>query len=251
VPAARARGRVALAARYRRRRRSFAAPAAPAASRGPCVRAILTSCLRCSGGSRRQMSHAAIVRAHGVGRSLRNARAMPQSSQIASGRRVRPPAVLRRGEDRRLDRGCRRRRIRRRRGRSLSRRARRGGRRGRRSEDPLDGGGIRVGSGCGVRHNAHDRGSDHRCGRDDRGSGGWPRGPRDRRGLHDDPAGTGRDGDAPRVGGCRQEAGDQHAPGDGDPEQEDGETPLQRAHTVPLSSQEHPVQSYRQAGSVA
>src|SRR5215470_1071686 len=79
-----ARGRAHVAVHYRLRRRRRAALAAPAASFGPCLRAMLMSCLRCSGGRRRQMSHAAMVRAHGVGRSLTNRGAMPESSQIVA-----------------------------------------------------------------------------------------------------------------------------------------------------------------------
>jgi hypothetical protein len=65
---------LALALGYRRRLR--AAVTARAAIFGPCFRASLISCLRCAFGRRRQMSHAPMAMAHGVGRSLRNRPAM-------------------------------------------------------------------------------------------------------------------------------------------------------------------------------
>jgi hypothetical protein len=59
------------------RRRAVAAFAARAASFGPCFRASFMSMRCCCGGSRRHTSHAAMVSAHGVGRSLRSRPAMP------------------------------------------------------------------------------------------------------------------------------------------------------------------------------
>ena len=67
---------VPVAVCYLRRRRSVAAFAARPASFGPCLRASMRRCRRWAGGRRRQMSHMAIVRAHGVGRSLRRPFAM-------------------------------------------------------------------------------------------------------------------------------------------------------------------------------
>jgi len=92
----------------------------------------------------------------------------------------------------------------------------------------------------GVRNKVYEWGHRYTHRRTGTRDGGPPRRLWDRRCFDHDRGGSGIDGDPVQGSGSRQEAGDQYAGGDGDPEQERGDAPLHPGSAGPLSHRKHP-----------